>query len=136
MNILFNFLQYFFEITPSTPFKYQVVTIIIAVLILGASIALRIYLKKTKEDKTFRKLFRSLPAKLQSIAICFGIYVVARYGNIPFLSMRVLNYLLIVLTFYVIIQNLRLYMKEYPEIQKRRLEQSKLNKYLPRKKVR
>ena len=135
MSFLFNSIQYFFQITPSTPFQYQTVTLIIAILLFGASIALRLFLKKHKEDKILKKLFRTVPSQLQSLAICFGIYIVARYSKIPFLSMRIINYILVALVCYVIIQNIRIYLKKYPELKKQRLEQMKLNKYLPHKKA-
>jgi len=105
----------------------------LAVVSLLASIALRIYLKKQKEDKIFKKLFRNLPGKLQLFAIMEGLYVLVRYERMPYLSMRFLNYCVLAYGLYLAIRYAQLYFKVYPAENKHHHEKLRLNKYLPRK---
>ena len=133
MAFLLTLLQYFFDPLPSGPYKYMYFFIGLAVVGVGASIALRIYLKKQKEDKIFKKLFRDLPGKLQIFGILEAIYVFARYERMPYVSMRFLNYLVLAYGIYVLTRYVQLYLKVYPAEKKHHQEQVKLNKYLPRK---
>lgn len=136
MAIITSFLQYFFDPLPAGPFRYMNIFLIFTGCLLGCSILLRVLLKKRKEDKVFRKYFRSLPGTLQTIAILEGIYILSRYENIPYLSMRFLNYILMATTLYFFVKNLQIYLKDYPNAQKHRAHQLELNAYLPRKKNR
>lgn len=131
MNTILN---YFFEITPSGRFDYMYLFIILAVITLILSIAGHIYLKQHKGDKIFRKLFSSVPGKLQMLAILLGLYVFVRYERMPFLSMRFLNYIILGTGIYLLIRYAKIYLKIYPEAKRHHENQLKLNKYLPRKK--
>ena len=134
MSYLLSILTYFFEPLPSGPFKYMNILIAIAATCLVASIALRIYLKKQKEDKIFKKLFRVLPGQLLTFAIAEGIYILVRYERMPFLSMRFINYMILAYGLYAIVMSAQNYLKIYPAAKKHREHQVKMNQYLPRKK--
>lgn len=129
-----NLLEYFFTPLPSVQFPYLKLLIAIAVLLLAASIALRIVIKKMKEDKVFKKTFRSLPGKLQTISVFEFLYIICRYIQLPFLSTRIINYLILGIGAFLIIKNLIIYFKKYPEMKKEYAKQQQLNKYIPRKK--
>ncbi len=133
MNIINTVLTYFFEPLPSGRFEYMYFFIILAIVLIVASIGLRLYLRRHKGDKIFRKLFRPLPGKLQTMGIIFGLYVVARYERMPFLSMRFLNYILLAVLLYLLIKYGKTYFKIYPAEKKHHQKQLELNKYLPRK---
>jgi uncharacterized membrane protein SirB2 len=134
MSTFKTLLLYFFEPLPSGPFKYLIIISVIAAIFLIGSIGLRFIIRKKKEDKIFKKMFRSLPGKLLIIAIFLGIYLFSRYARIPFLSMRVLEYLILAIAAYLIIQNIRKYLLDYPKAKEKHLEKIESNKYLPRKK--
>lgn len=134
MQILLDILQYFFEPLPSGQFKYLNALIIVAVVTMLISIALRIHLKKQKENKIFRKLFRDLPGKLQLFALSEGVYLLVRYERMPYLSMRVLNYMIWAYGIYTVFRAAQSYLKIYPSEKKHHDHQLKLNQYLPRKK--
>ena len=133
MQTITTLLQYFFEPIPAGQYKFMYLFIALAVIGLAASIALRIYLKKHKEDKILRKLFRTFPGKLQTVSICLGLYILVRYEKMPFLSMRFLNYIIIGTAIYLLINAFQLYSQVYPHEKKRHEQQIKANKYVPRK---
>lgn len=136
MSLFLNILQYFFDPLPSGPFKYMFVLIATAVLALALSIGLRIYIKKQKDDKIFRKLFRDFPGKMQIFAFSEAIYILVRYERMPYLSIRFLNYMVLAYGLYIVFRAAQLYLKVYPADKKHHTEQLKLNKYLPRKRNR
>lgn len=133
MSFLLSILQYFFEPLPVGPFKFMYFFIALAALSLIASIAFRFYLKKQKEDKIFRKLFKNLPGKMQFFAILEAAYILVRYERMPYLSMRFLNYCVLAYGIYLAVHYVQLYFKVYPAEKKHREHQLKINKYLPRK---
>lgn len=134
MENIFNFLSYLFEPFPSGPFKYMNGLIVLAIITFIASIFLRIYFKKRREEKILRKLFRNLPGKLQLFALCEGAYILVRYERMAYLSMRFLHYLILAYGVYTVFRAAQAYVNVYPEEKKHRDHQLKLNQYLPRKK--
>ncbi len=133
MNIINTILTYFFEPLPSGRFEYMYTFIVLAIVILTFSIALRLYLKRQKDDKIFRKLFRELPGKLQIISIVLAVYILARYERMPYLSMRFLHYIIWAVMLYLLIKYAKIYFQIYPAEKKHHQKQLELNKYLPRK---
>ncbi len=133
MPLFLNILEYFFDPLPPGQFKFVVVFIVIAAIGFVVSSALMFYLKQQKNDKIFKKLFRNLPGKLLTIAVMEGVYVIARYERMPYVSMRFLNYIVLAYGLYVVIHYAQLYLKVYPADKKHREHQLKKNKYLPRK---
>ncbi len=133
MNIINTIFTYFFDLLPAGRFEYMYVFIILASAILIISIALRLYLRKQKSDKIFRKLFRPLPGKLQTIGIALALYTGARYERMPFLSMRFLHYVIWAVAIYLLIKYSKIYFQIYPAEKKYHQKQLELNKYLPRK---
>lgn len=118
MQTLNNFILYFFLPVPGRTFQYYTfVGVLIAILaVLG--IILAIYIKKNREDKAFRKLFKKFPRKLWTMAILLGLYLVVRYNYVPMLSMRLFFYILLGLTVYLFYQIINAYLKAYPELKK------------------
>lgn len=136
MTTLTKILEYFFSPIPAGNFQAMNILLALAVVGLIVSIGLRLYLKKQKEDKILRKLFRTLPGKIQTISIILAVYVGVRYIQMPFLSMRIMQYIILAAGAYVILRTVQTYYKEYPELKKHHDHQMKSNQYLPRKKHR
>lgn len=134
MSFISNIFEYFFAPIPSGPFKYIYVLAAAAVLAVAGGIALKILIKRQKEDKMFKKLFRTLPGSLILFGLLESIYVLARFERMPYLSIRFLNYLILGYGLYLVVHYVQLYVKIYPVEKKHREEQLKKNKYLPRKK--
>lgn len=134
MAYLLDILKYFFEPVPPQSPNYRLTLLIITIIILAFSIGARIILKRQKEDKVFKKLFKTVPGKLQTIAICLGIYIASRYLSIPFFSMRIVQFVIFGILIYLIARNIITYINEYPKMKEERLEKQNMNKYRPGKK--
>jgi len=133
MSIISNLILYFFSPLPEGPFRFMYFFIVLGAISLIGGIVLKVYLKKQKNDKIFKKLFRDLPGKLILIGILEGLYVLVRWQRLPYLSLRFLNYLVLAYVIYVVFHYVQLYIKVYPEDKKHREAQIKKNQYLPRK---
>ena len=118
MQTLNNFILYFFLPVPGRTFQYYTfVSVLIAVLII-LGIIFKLYIKKNRDDKAFRKLFKKFPKKLWIMAILLGIYLAMRYNYVPILSMRLFFYIILGLTGYLFYQVINAYLKKYPELKK------------------
>ncbi len=133
MSFLSTILQYFFEPLPSGPFHYLWAWVGITVVLFVTSVFLGVYLKKNRDDKVLKKTFKKVPSQLLILSICFGLYLLSRYEHIPFLSMRILDYIVLAITVWIFVKNIQKYLKDYPQAKKQREEKMRLNKYLPKK---
>lgn len=125
---------YFFSPLPGREFLYYIP---ITILILGLfilSLYLSVYSRKHKDNKAFKKTFRSYPGKLQLMAVLLGIYGLLRYYYVPLFSMRFLLYVLVAITIYVLYSLIQAYRKKYPMEKDRRITRASMNEYLPKKK--
>ena len=134
MNIIIDILKYFLEPVPQQSQQARLAIVIATAIIFALSILLRLLIKKYKEDKILRKLFKNLPGKIQNIAVALGLHAICRYLGIPFGSMRIVAYIIFGTLLYVLINAIIIYKKEYPEIKMRKIQQTEKNKYLPGKK--
>lgn len=134
METFNNLVIYIFHATPGRAFQYYYFIGAVCVALIGVGIILKIYLKKNRQDKTFRKLFKKSPKKVWLMAACFAIYLLARNSYVPFFSMRFILYLLLGITVYMFYQMISTYLKVYPEEKKRRKEALEQNRYTIKKK--
>lgn len=129
MQTLNNFILYLFNPSPGRSFEYYYfIGAIIAILII-LGITLYIYIKKNRDDKTFRKLFKKYPSKLWTLAVLLALYLFIRYNYVPFFSMRFLLYILLAVTVYRGYQITNTYLKIYPEAKKDREKRHNQNRY-------
>lgn len=134
MQTLNDIILHFFNPIPGQNFQYYIpLYILIAILIILAA-GIIVFSKRSKDNKAFKKLFRSYPSKLGIIAGLFIVYVSVRYYSVAFFSMRFLLYVLIAITIYIFYSMIKTYISKYPEEKKRREERNELNKYIPSKK--
>lgn len=131
MKIFTNLISYLFNPNPGRIFSYYVILIIVAVGLLAFSIFLRLHLKKYKEDKAFKRLFRGFPKKLQIIALLLIAYLFFRYYTVGFISMRILLYLILAGAAWILYRMAYSYFKKYPPAKKEHERQMAMNKYLP-----
>lgn len=134
MQTINNIILYFFNPVPGTHFNYYPVIIGIIVILVALSIFIPIHIKRNKDDKAFKKLFRVYPSKLQLVGIIFTLYVLSRLYSVPFFSMRFMLYILLGVTAFLIYHMVKTYLNKYPEEKKRRNERDERNKYLVKKK--
>lgn len=129
MQMLNDFILYLFSPSPGRAFQYYyfIGSLIAILTILG--VILHVYIKKIRDDKTFRKLFKKYPSKLWTLAVLFTLYLLIRYNYVPFFSMRFLLYILLGISVYLGYQMINTYLKVYPEAKKLREKQHEKNRY-------
>jgi preprotein translocase subunit SecG len=133
METISQFLSYLFNPLPPTVFHYYILLSIVVLIFLGFSVFLRFLVKKNNHDKAFRRLFRSFPAKIETVSAILIICLLARYYRIGFISMRVLLGLTLLAACYLIYKLALTYLKKYPAEKKRHSQQMEKNKYIPGK---
>lgn len=136
METLNQIVLYFFSPNPGRVFNYYILIGALITLFILLTVLVYLYVRKNKEDKAFKKLFRNYPTKFLILAGLLGIYLILRYNYVPFFSMRILLYVLLGSSVYVIYAAIHTYLKKYPEEKERREKRMELNKYIPRKKRR
>jgi phosphatidylserine synthase len=134
MQPIYSLISYIFDPLPPTAFYYYIFLALLVAAILCCSFYLRLRIRKNKDDKTFRRLFRGFPAKLETVAVVIGINLLSRYYNVAFLSMRLILFVTLAIGAYLVYRMAIAHMKEYPSEKKRHHEQMEKNKYIPRKK--
>jgi amino acid transporter len=133
MQPIYSLISYIFDPLPPSDFKYLIALAILAAIILGCSIYLRLRIRKDKENRIFRRLFRGFPVKIESVAYIILINLLARYYHVAFLSMRLILFCALATAVYLAYRIADTHIKQYPLEKKRHHEQSEKNKYIPRK---
>ena len=138
-------LEYLFEKAPGQAFNYYTVVLaVVALLAIGSFAFKNICKKRARErDFVFKKMFRKVPSRMIYFAIGLLFLVVVRYENIPYFSMRILLYLLLlgiaVTAGWYLYKYFKVYPKERDNFESRQaiktVEETK-TKYLPNKKKR
>jgi heme O synthase-like polyprenyltransferase len=136
METFNNIIIYIFSPAPGRVFGYYYYITALIIILLVVAAGIKTYAKKNKDNKAFRKLFKSYPSKLILIAAILAIYLPARYYHIPFFSMRFLFYATIVVTMLLFVKIGVTWFKKYPAEKKKRDERATRNKYIIKKKKR
>ncbi len=134
MQSVNQFINYVFDPLPPSTFFYLIPLIVFSVLFLAFSVFLRLRIKRAKDDKPFRRLFRAWPGRIETVTGILATYLLSRYFHIAFLSTRFLLFLILITSGYIIYRLLRAYLIEYPLEKKRHSLQMEKNKYMPGKK--
>jgi len=134
MQPIYSLISYIFDPLPPGSFGYYIVLAVLATIIFGFSFYLRLHIRKDKENRIFRRLFRGFPLKMETVAIIIAINLLARYYHVAFLSMRLVLFLTLVAAAYLAYRIGDTYLKQYPLEKKRHHEQMEKNRYIPRKK--
>lgn len=138
MESIKSFFNYLFTINPGSESNLYIPLIILsALLIVGSILFSNIYKKKKREDFAFKRLFKKLGNKMLIIGIIIPLLLVIRYENIPYFSMRIWLYVVLLLSVYFIHKYVKLYKVDYPREKinaRRKTPTQKENIYLPHKK--
>ena len=133
MTIILDLINYIFSPSPGKAFNYYLFLLVLAALLIAFSAYLFMLVKKAKEDKTFKKLFRKYPGNLITISVCILIYLGARYTQVPFLSTRFLLFIVLGTLIFFAVQMVNTYINIYPREKKKHHELMEKNKYIPKK---
>lgn len=139
MNKVLAILKYFFATSPAGEFHFYIPLAILIGLLAIASIAQAvIYKNKKKNDFAYKRLFKNLSKRFVTFAVLFLVYILARYENIPYFSMRIWLYVIGLIGLYIAYRYIKKYVVDYPK-EKVNFESAhpgkkQENKYLPNKK--
>jgi len=127
-------LQYYFTPRPEINFQYTKATLAVGLLLVIAGLALAIYRKKYLKDQIAKKMLRKQPGQLYKYGAIILSLLAIREANIPFLSMRIIWF--IVLGFFLnsAIRFGLNFKKEHAKRSTHAKTQSIKNKYIPKKK--
>lgn len=134
METFNQIILYFFSPLPGREFIYYIPLIILVVALLAGSLYISWFSRKNKNNKAFKKTFKSYPGKLQLMGFLLALYVLFRYYYVPVFSMRFLLYILIAVTAYLLYVMVKAYRKKYPQEKDRRTSRAAMNEYMPKKK--
>jgi len=127
-------LSYFFTPIPGSHFNYYIPLLIFAILLfLAGTVGKKLISKNKALRKTIGGKIGTLTWMGLSLALTLGL----RHERIPYFSMRILMFIVLVITLIIIGKILYAYIKVYPKI-KERIDTPKAEKktYLPHKKRR
>jgi len=129
-NLIKNIYFYFFEALPGTNFNFYIPSVILLLILVAASIYLKVYLKSA--EKNYKKLFRDTPAKLLNVSFFLGLYLFFRSTNVYLLSMRFWMYLIFAYLIYLAYNHFKKFNQDLPALNK--LAESRKNQRLSKKK--
>lgn len=128
-------LNYYFSPNPGPSFKYGMVLMVFAALLIVAGYVIKIYRQKTN-DKILRKIIKPYSAKLIWFGVVAALMVLLRWEAVTLLSMRFFWIIYFGLLIYSLVNNIKKFYRDYPRKLKQSLSHQTENKYIPTKKKR
>lgn len=126
--------QFYFHLRPDPNFQFTKITVALIILFFAISIAVQVYRKKYAKDPIVKKILKKYPGKLRLFAIILLLLLIFREAGLPFLSMRIWWFALLIYVIFWAVSILRSFKKDYENrLKKAKFKLSK-DKYLPRKK--
>lgn len=123
-------LRYYFNPNPGPEFKYWIVMLVFAGILVVIASLIKAYRKKTG-DKILRKMLKSYPTKLIWFGAVAVLLTLVRLENISLFSMRFLWIVYFAILIYVIVGNVKTFYREYPRKVRQSLSHQVKSKYLP-----
>ncbi len=109
-------LIYLFSPIPGSAFKYSTAVMIFAVALIVIAIALIILIKIKNNNKALRKVYRNTPGHFIWMGISLIVLTASRTNAIPYLSMRFLLYIILLISVYLVGLNIYRLFTKYPEM--------------------
>lgn len=110
--------SYLFSPIPGSTFNYYTYLLIFGIALIIIGILFLVTIKIKKENKAFKKTYKTTPSKFIWIGIIVIILTASRTNGIPYLSMRLLLFIAVGLAVYYIFMVIINYFKKYPEYKK------------------
>lgn len=111
-----HFVSYLFSPIPGSAFNYALTLNLYAAFLIALAIAVKVLITIKKDDKALKKVYKRMPGHLIWIGITIIILNASRTSGIPYLSMRFLIYITVLISFYVIGLNIYRFFTKYPEM--------------------
>lgn len=130
-------LSYLFSPVPGSAFNYSQTVMIYAIALIVIAAIVKIVIKLKKTNKALRKVYRNMPGHFLWISITLLILNASRTNGIPYLSMRFLLYITLLISFYLVAINIYRFFTKYPEMKNvtkpKQNKEAKKNKYSTKK---
>ncbi|MBD3331163.1 hypothetical protein GF354_06615 [Candidatus Peregrinibacteria bacterium] len=111
-----TFLNYLFSATPGSQMEFYIPLSALALFLVFASIIFSIiYKNRKKKDFAFKRIFKRTSKTIFFMGFALGIYLLVRYENIPYFSMRLWLYVILLLILFFIGWYTKAYFKDYPK---------------------
>lgn len=133
MNRLLT-LQYYFTSRPDPDFQFTKITVILIILFFATSIGLQIYRRKYLKDSIAKKIIKRYPSRLIAFGVILLGLLLSREAAIPYVSMRLWWFLLLIFIVYWTVKNALNFKSEYSKRLKKQHHNTAKSKYLPKKK--
>lgn len=127
-------LRYYFIPIPDPNFQFTKLTLLTGCLLAFAGVALSVYRKKYLKDPIAKKLLRKYPGRLWIYGFLVLMLLAFREQGIPYLSMRIWWFVLLVFFLYTFLGLAFNYKKQYRMRQDRIKKNAGSLRYLPKKK--
>jgi len=130
----FLHLRYYFVALPDPNFQFTKITLLIGCLLILGGLALGIYRKKYLKDAIAKKLFKKYPGRLLTYGFLVLLLLAFREQGVPYVSMRIWWFLLLIFFLYTFLGLAMNYKREYRKREERIKKNAGTKKYLPKKK--
>ncbi|MBA4336666.1 hypothetical protein C0416_02725 [bacterium] len=108
--------SYLFSPTPGAAFSYSTTVMIYAIVLIAIAVLVKILMIVKKDNKALRKVYRNTPGHFIWMGITLAILIASRTSAVPYLSMRFLLYVTLLISFYIIGLNIYHFFTKYPEM--------------------
>jgi len=127
-------LQYYFTPRPDPDFQFTKITLVLIVLFFVAAVGIRYYRKKIAKDPIIKKMIKRYPGKLMTFGSLLLFLLLVREAGIPFVSMRILWFALLIYVVYWAVKTFLNFKKDYRQRTGQARRHAKKSKYLPKRK--
>lgn len=131
-------ISYLFSPIPGSAFNYATTVMIYAIVLIAIAIILKTLIIVRKDNKALRKVYRNTPGHFIWVSITLIILIASRTSAVPYLSMRFLLYVTLLISFYIIGLNIYRLFTKYPEMKNvtkpKQKKEEKKNIYSTKKK--
>jgi magnesium-transporting ATPase (P-type) len=131
-------ISYLFSPIPGSAFNYATTVMIYSIVLISIAVILKVLIVIKKDNKALRKVYRNTPGHFIWVGITLIILIASRTSAVPYLSMRFLLYVTLLISFYIIGLNIYRLFTKYPEMKNvtkpKQKKEEKKNIYSTKKK--
>jgi len=109
-------LSYLFSPIPGTAFNYINLVLIYSGILILAAILLKVVFIVKKGNKALKRTLKTAPSQFAWCGVIIALLALSRTNGVPYLSMRFMFFVMILLSVYYIAKSIYRMIKVYPEI--------------------
>jgi len=127
-------LSYYFNPYPDPAYQWTKLTFLVGVLLIAGGLSVAYYRRKMKGNEVLKKMLRPYPGLLQTYGVLVLFLLVTREAGIPYLSMRMWWFILLVFFIYSLVRFAVRFPANYRRNRENRDQTQAKNQYLPKRK--